>query len=526
MNKFLLITKVNLLSFFNFGKVTSSKYKTEKRRNFYKILLLLFAFVYLSYYVYMMVDTSMPNFIALNKPTYLLGVLFTYSCLIILVSNVFKVKNILFDFKDYDLLMSLPIKRNIVILSKIVSIYLLNLLYTMIIMIPGYFAYIKYLNLDSSFLYFFLIFIIPIVPLFLSLIIGIILSWLTSNFKNKTIGSYIVNISLIVIVMLISFRTDSASSIEMANSSINSIDKFGNIYPLMIIYLRLISSFNIIDFLLFIGVPAVLMSIFIYIIDIYYSKIRLKLLKTNVKDNYEIKTYHQNSALSSLYKKELKKFVSNSLYVLNTIFGCILIIVFIILIIIFKDNTIAKLLTVPDLGDFLKKYVFIGLSLLCAMSSTTHPSISLEGKSLWILKSIPVHTDTIFLSKILVNLTFLIPTILISGTFFGFYLHLDSISFLLIYLMPLGYAILASVSGLIFNLLSPNFDFDNEIRVIKQSLPAFLSIIGAFLVVIVPISIKEITINYLISITASIYIIDVILAYILHIYGKNKFSKL
>ena len=120
------------------------------------------------------------------------------------------------------------------------------------------------------------------------------------------------------------------------------------------------------------------------------------------------------------------------------------------------------------------------------MSSTTNSSISLEGKSLWIIKMLPVSTSKIFASKIMVNLTVLLPTAIIVCTFFGIYLKLSLVNFIFTYLISFAYSIFTSVLGLLLNLLFPKFDYDNEVRVIKQSLAVFLSILIGIISVLLP----------------------------------------
>jgi ABC-2 type transport system permease protein len=526
MNKFLLITKINLLSFFNLQRVTNSKYKKERKRNVFKVLFFIAIILYLSYYVYEMTLHLMPGFISINMPIQVLGVMFTVTSLFIFFYNLFKVKNILFDFKDYELLNSLPIKRSTIILSKLTSTYLLNLLYTFVIMIPSFIAYTKFLHVSFGLLYFILLFIIPVIPLLLSYIVGIIISWLSSFFPNKNIGSYIINLSIIIIVMLLSFRLDNMDSLALATKGMDIFDKVGKFYPLSYIFINLLNNFNIVDLFVFILIPVILTYIFILIINNFYGIIRDGLLKSVVKGDYKVRMYKRSSQVISLYHKELKKYLSNSMYVLNTIFGCILIIVMILGIILFSDNTIEKYLHISNFGTFLKQNIIFMLSLCSALSCTTHPSISLEGKSLWIMKMLPVSSDKILFSKMLVNLTFVVPTILIAGTFFGIYLHFSLLEFLLIYITPLMYTIFISTLGLIFNLLFPNFNYDNEIKVIKQSMPAFLTIFVGMLVTVIPFTIGNIDIIYIAFITSILFIINISLIVFLHYYGNYRIKRL
>ena len=526
MNKFLLITKINLLGLFKATKSNISKYKSERRKKSLKIFGVICIISYILWYVYYISKTLMPAFISIGKPLYLLAFLFAICSLFIFFSNIFKIKSIIFDFKDYDLLMSLPISRNIVITSKIVSLYIINLLYAFIIMIPGYIAYISYVNLPYDGIFFLLLFTIPIIPILLSIIVGIILSWIISFFKNKNIGSYIAYFLLIFIVLSISFISNEMSEIELVNKSVNLVNSFSHYYPFTTLFVNLLSSFSFVSLLIYLFLPIVLMLLFIFFINKGYIPLRTRLLKESINNDYEIQEYKTNNSLKGLYYKELKKYFSNSLYVINTSFGSIILIFLILSLLLFNDYMITRFTKILDMNEMIKSNVFMILSLLCVISSTTNSSISLEGKSLWIMKMIPVSSDKIFLSKIMVNLTILVPTVIIGGLFFGIYLHLDIVLFIFIFLMPLAYSLFTSIMGLLLNLIFPKFYFDNEIRVIKQSLPVFLSILIGIIMVVVPFKIMNITISSIIAITSMIFLIDIILVIILHFYGERKMIKL
>ena len=520
MSNFLKIVKINILQTFN---VSRNKSKNESRKKSLKTLGIIAIVGYIMWYIYYITKMMLPGFVAIGKPLYVISFLFVICSLYVFFFNIFRVKSILFDFKDYDLLMSLPLKRSSVIGSKITSLYVINLLFTIIIMIPGYIAYVSTVNLPNDLLFFLLLLTIPIIPLLVSTIIGILLAWITSFFRNKNVGSYIVNLSLIFIVLFISFKSGTLDETAMVNQSMNMINGFSKFYPLTSIFVDLIEGISLVNLLIYFILPIILMAIFVVIINIGYIPLRNRLLKQNVKTNYEVADYKTNSPLKRLYFKEIKRYFSSSLYVINTAFPCIMIIILIIAILVSNSNFLSNITKVGDFKELIATNIFLVLSIACAISSTTHASVSLEGKSLWIMKSIPVKSSTIFLSKILVTLTILVPTILISATFFGIYFKLPLLDRILLYILPITYAVFTAVCGIILNLMFPKFDFDNEIRVIKQSLPVFLSMMIGFAVVILPFSLIG---NEILLITCIMVLVDIILIIILHYYGERKMIKL
>ena len=524
MSKFLEITKINLLQTFNFKSF--NKYKSERRKKTIKGIAITLIIGYILFYVYIITKSLMPTFIEINKPLYILAFLFSICSLYIFFANLFKIKNILFDFKDYDLIMSFPIKRSIIILSKMVSLYVINLLCTLIVMLPGYFAYITYADLPHDYLFFLLLLAIPLIPILASSIIGIIISWLTSFFKNTNIGIYIVYLLLIVLFFFGMYKINGLDEITLVNNSIDIVDKFSNYYPLTNVYITILSSFNIASLLLFIVFPLIMFGLFIVFINYGYIPLRTKLLKRNIKSDYILKRYTINKPLIALYKKEIKRYFSSPLYVINTAFGCIIMVLLILSIMIFNEKVISSFTKINNFNEVIKNNIFMVLSLLCIVSSTTNSSISLEGKSLWIIKMLPINADRIFLSKIMVNLTILIPTTIIGGTFFGIYLDLSFIEFVFLYLIMFAYSLFASINGLLLNLMFPKFDFENEVRVIKQSLAVFLTILVGIIVIAIPFKLLEININTIILITSMMYLVDIVLAIVLHYYGDRKLKRL
>ena len=523
MSKFLQVTKINILQTFQSNKNNNSKYKSERRKKGLKTLGIIAIVGYIMWYISFLTRALLPGFIAMGKPLYIIAFLFMICSVYIFFTNIFRIKSILFDFKDYDLLMSLPLKRSSIITSKIVSLYIVNLLYALIIMIPGYISYVTMVDMPNDLIFFLLLFTIPIIPLLASSIIGIIITWITSFFRNKNVGSYVVNLLIVFAALFLSFKTSSLDESEIANQSINMINGFSKFYPLTTVFVNLIENINIINLLLYFILPFILMGVFILFINVGYTPLRNRLLKQNIKTDYEIEGYKHNSPLKRLYFKEIKRYFASSLYVINTAFPCIILIVIIIAMLVSNTDLLSSFTKVKDAKEVIASNIFLVLSMACALSSTTHASISIEGKSFWIMKSIPVKPSTIFLSKILVNLTILVPTVIIGGTFFGLYLHLPVDKMILLYIIPLAYSIFAAVGGLLLNLMFPKFDYDNEIRVIKQSLPVFLVMLIGMIVVFVPFSLLEANL-YLITLV--VVILDIVLIGVLHYYGERKFIKL
>ena len=121
---------------------------------------------------------------------------------------------------------------------------------------------------------------------------------------------------------------------------------------------------------------------------------------------------------------------------------------------------------------------------LATMNDITAPSISLEAKTLWLMKSLPVDTRQIFQAKQNLHLLLtLIPSLLLhAACCIAFQMPLrESIeSGALVVVFVFFY----SVVGLVVNLKMPNLNWTNEAIAVKQSGSVMLTLFGSWVVLI------------------------------------------
>lgn len=530
MSNYLKLISINLRTFFQIDKILNAKDKNELRNKCLYTLFIIAALGYFGYFIYDFSKNMLMGFNQLNIPHILLAMFFCFSNAYILFTNIYKINGVLFNYKDYDMLMSLPIKRSTVILSKITTLYVSSLIYVLLLMVPALIAYVQVIDVNFTFyiLYIITTLLLPLVPLIISTIIGTIITAVTSKFKMKSLVNTIVMLIFVFGIMYFSYQSESLSNIDMANIGNTLVNKFNSIYPLTNTYINIIKDNNMFSLLIFIIIPIVLFSLFLIGINKFYVKVNNNLTRSFKLKNYKLKVNHKSTALGALYKKELKRFLNSPMYLLNSGLGSILLVVCVLALAIVGQGKIDEFMGIQGLSDMFAKTGPIVMGIFCCLSCTTHSSISLEGKNLWIMKSIPASPMTIYMSKVLVNLTVLVPSILISSIVLGLYLKVSLLTYLFLIVTPIIYAIFISLIGLILNLNYPNFNYTSEVRVIKQSLPAFLSIIIGFIVGLIPLNIKySIDSNlFIFIVTMVIFVIDLILYMYLEKVWTKKFIKL
>jgi len=244
-----------------------------------------------------------------------------------------------------------------------------------------------------------------------------------------------------------------------------------------------------------------------------------------------MKSLKTSSSLKALFNKEMKRYLSSYIYIMNTSLGVIVLTLGVIAMVIFGSDQLDQLLGIPNFEEILRIATPLLMAFLCLINSTTQASISLENKSLGILKSLPIKTREILLSKILVNLVVVMPFIFINATILAFYLKLSFLTYVLCLIIPLLSTIFIASFGLIINLAFPVLEWDNEVRAIKQSMASLITVLSGMALAMAPIGLliyfefKYLNI-FIWGIMGSLIILDILLIWHLNIWGVKKFERL
>ncbi len=445
--------------------------------------------------------------------------------MIVLVTTVLKIKGTVFGFRDYDMVMSLPIKTGTIIISRLMILYLVNLLFTLIVMIP---MMISYGILAKPGVYFYVygfitVLMIPLLPITIASVFGTLIAVISSRFRHTNFFSII--LSLVILICLVVLPTALGDSEEeLLNIGRALTDKVEQIYPLAGLYLKAVCEYQFTAFLVFVLVSIASFLLFSLIVGGVFKKINTIIMSSRTRSNYKIKEMRQDTPFKALYLKELRRYFSSTIYVLNTGFGVVLLTVASIAMIFVDINKIIGNGVTPILSSTVPIYI----SFCIVASCTTMCSISLEGKSFWIMKSLPVTPNLIMKAKIGVNLTVLAPAIL-DTILISVILGINLTRFLITLLIVISCAFFISIWGMVLNLIFPNFTWTTEAVVVKQSIAAMIAIFSG----IAMVGIQAVLV-YLLSSAITAYLlyftfifaVDVLLYRILMTWGARRFALL
>ncbi|PEX88186.1 permease [Bacillus cereus] len=475
--KIRLITQLGLNTF---------KYEKDKKKKQNKILLsasIVLVGVMLMLYcgasAYGLVKLGISGII----PVYALVI----SSVLTLFFTIFKANGEIFAFKDYDLLMSLPIRVSTIITSRFLYLYLLNTVFSIIIMLPMGVVYGIHERPSVSFyfMWFVSMFIASLIPTTIAAIFGAAITAIASKFKNT--NKITTTLSFIVIITFGFFMLKSGN----AQYSLNDMNGMGaivseqltKVYPLANMFQKAIVNVDIVAFILFVGISVIWYYIFVKILSLKYKQINTGITTYHMLSNYEIHSMRKESVLAALYKKEMKRFFSSTVYVINSGMGVVMALAFALAIVVVGPS---QLIEYPGIETLLQKVVPFAIAAAISMTCTTCVALSLEGKNVWIIKSLPIAPKMIYDSKILVNLSLSIPASIISAVLLIIGLKLDVWSSLLIVITPIAYSFFSAVWGIFINNRFGYYDWISETQIVKQSVGSFVGMFGGLITAVIP----------------------------------------
>ena len=478
MKKLWSIIKVTMSQNMDLFRINTKKKSRTSRITLFVVLCALFFFSMFSYSY-----TIMEKIEPLKMEHLILSLFVGIASILTIVEGIYKSGELLFNAKDDSILFPLPIKRSSVLILRVFKFYIFELMYNTLFLAPAMVVYAMKVNVGVSYylVSFLALFLIPIIPIVISCIIGSITSFISAKSNHKNIVQIIVTTLFVLVILYFSVNMngifdDIASNGNKINNAIVSV-----YYPAKA-YVSLVMNFNILDLLLFILVNLLAFFAMILLFGKIYFKINsnMKVVKkVKAKDNYVFKV---KKPMKALIQKEIKKFFSIPVFVINAGFGLVLFILVSILFSINYNGAIdsIKAMEIPLSSEQIMGYIPIVIYIIvCAatfMTSITSSMISLEKNAFSLLKALPVTPLKIVTSKVLAAVIIMLPCLFIGEIILFVRFKLSIIQMLIIIAATVIISLLNEMIGIIINLKFPKLDAKNDTEIVKQSISSAISV--------------------------------------------------
>ena len=469
------LLKYDFMNTFSVAKFLKSKGKGSKVVGAAIVaLLILVAIVYYEYSV-------LNLFIGMNMQLHFFLIIGIVCSAITLFQTIRTAPAQLFNFKDYDLLFSMPIKEKYILIEKVVVLYLSDLFTNLVIALP---AFVLYAILDSPPTYFYflaipLLIALPVLSIILGCLLSMIITLIASKFKNEKLINIILYIVYIAGMMLIGgffgYMGDSGAGaiVAIINPLGSSMMKNPILLPVKWFVNGLING-NALDSILLIGLSIAAFILFTYAFSkIFYKINALAKERPKKSSKFSFRNPKSNTVLSALIKKDWGFVTINATSIMNVFIGPFFTLLFAIAAFVLTKYFSSDLGMLFESIHLFDGYLSAGiLAIFLYFLNLMPPSsflISIEGKSFWISKGLPISTTRILWSKILLHLQYALPIVAISLILFELSFKLDLNIIIALGIIAILDAVLASIFSLLVNLTFPRMKWEKLAQVIKQS---------------------------------------------------------
>ncbi len=390
---------------------------------------------------------------------------------IVLLFSIFEMKAEIFECRDNQILIPLPIPAKTIVFSRVLTVLIYNYLESAVIILP---ALVVYLAVGGSVSCFFGGLLMSLfVPLFATAIsagIGYVVAVISSHVKRKNVVTLV--ISLLFLFAYFYFYT----KLLTVDGDAEMTDPIVSLLPTLERYrvLRFLGESAMWKPLPAIVTPLVSVGAFaLAYFCISRNFMRLVTRAKSVKHVYKEKKEAEKTPFVSLCGKEFLRFASSANYMLNASMGVIMTVV-VTVVLITKKNDFSSLCEMIGIETGLYPLLLSLIVGISAMTSISASSVSLEGKNIWLLRSLPIPSKTVLLAKAVPHFLVSAPVCVICALTVSFLTPTTPFERIFAVLLPISVSAAMALLGVAINVWLPKFDWVNEAAVVKQSTPVFI----------------------------------------------------
>lgn len=463
------------------------------------------------------------------------SIMFTLAIALGVFGSVFNTYAGLYKAKDNDLLLSMPIPAGKILFSRLVGVFAMGMFYEILVIVPAvavFFAVTGF-SLAGVLCSLVLILLTGLIVLVLTCILGWVVALVSVRIKNKSFVTVIASLLFLAVYYLVFFRISSfLQNITLYVDVVSGgIHKYA--YPL---YMLGKAALGNIPFLLIIAAVTFALTYLTYfVLSKSFMSITTSSQPSQVTKAKKGKTVQ--SALSrALFRKELKRFTSSPTYMLNCGLGVVLMPVAAVAILVKKELITGYIGTLGEQFPFAEKLLPViiccALCLISSMIDITAPSVSLEGKNIWIVQSMPVESKYVLDAKVKLHLALAEPPAIISSLIILTAFGADVKSTVICTAFVFMFIYLSALFGLFLNLKMPNLSWQNETVPVKQGMSVTIALFGGWLISVIIVGIfwflkdKLSPIDYIEVCIAVFVVLSVILQRFIYRRGAEIFDTL
>lgn len=446
--------------------------------------------------------------------------------------SVFLTYNTLYEAKDNDLLLSMPVPSGMILFSRMAGLYLTAFLFESFVSLPTFIVYLisSSAGILSFIIPFLNLFILPFFAISISCFLGWIIGLFATRVRNKSIITVIISFAFFGIYYFCMMRLNSVINLILMNAETVGewIRKW--LYPLYCMGNG--CAGDVLSYLKFFFITAAVFAVIYKILSVTFLK--LATVKREMKKvEYKEKNVKRASAGFAFFKKELLFFKNTPAYILNCALGSVIVILFSVVFAVKNDEMTVILTSAMGVtSESLPALIGMVLCFIASTNNMTSASVSLEGKTFWLIKSVPIDIKDVFLGKIMLHVSVTGIPLLIADIIVLIAVKADIFSSVMMILFTEIFMTVCACSGLAVNIIFPKTEWTNVTVPIKQSLSVLIGMFFGMFFSMLSIIVWFTTVNIFtagafLTVMSLVYLLVAVLVYRwLLTTGKKKFMKI
>ena len=474
MKQFYVLLKVSIQSMLLSSTNSRGRSKKKAATGLGAVFIIAFFGLYMSgLYSYVIMKALAPMnmevlvFIFMGMAALVGGLLFT----------TFAVKGVIFGGKDNDLLLSMPVPATLLMASRVTAIYLENLLFSIFVLIPAgvVCTLVTQSGVGHSVLFWMrlgiVVLMLPLLDTALSVLLGALAAFLSVRVSRGVLGQYIVIGIFMAAVFYFSFHLSDMIN-NLAGNAAEVKDSLTWAMPVLWMGEGIMGNWGmLLAFALCCMIPFALV---VAGLGRVYRQAVTAFAVQSVQSNYRLSPQAASGQKKALLKKEMQRFFGTPMYFWNAGISLIILLAAGVASLVMREKLLVYVGMAGDNLPLLPMAAAVIGFCLCTCPITA-PSISLEGKYLWILRESPIEENPLIWIKVGFQLLLTLPCTVIAGlcisVAFDFTLWQGAALLIAMLLFAIGHAVFGMLMGLCF----PKLDAVNETVIIKQSMATVLA---------------------------------------------------
>ena len=419
------------------------------------------------------------------------------SSVITLVFTILSINNTLSGNQDIEFLMSMPFHSVTQVAVMFLLMYMKNLLWTLLVSGPMGIVYAMEMQVSSDFWGMWILGLLftGLPASGIAALLGMIVAVLLCTSKNSNMIQSIISLGviggmlLLVVVMLNQIGNGLLETIHQNSDVVcqNIIDGITLNYKLGRFYQNGIVEQQPMWIFLFVLISVVWYGFFVFFLSMSYQELILALRSPVEYKQYMRDEWVQKDLKKALYKRELEQWLQSKSYMVSSLVGCVCAVFLAVAFLIKGANEWCAMFGLMPYFEAIKWCMPFVLCLFVGMSCTSYCAMSMEGRRHWIMQTMPVDEKVLKTSKVKLNLTITVPTVIVSAWMLCVAFEVSVIEGVLYFLIPLVYAGISAWWGICVDSKYADYSSESENQTMHQGMSFVLGYLPGIVIPVIAI---------------------------------------